>query len=111
MTSRALTFLGSLLLAGFLGALLIRQAPGYGVDEREMDPRLRRETVESIRKSAGNHQNIFHFYAQYLTHLAQGDLGMSRSLGQPVRDLLRDRLPVPSRSLPAGFSATWLPRL
>src|SRR5260370_37822959 len=69
-----------------------------------MDPRLRRESVESIRKSAANHQDIFHFYAQYLTHLAHGELGVSRSLGQPVRDLLRDRLPVTSRSLAAGLS-------
>ncbi len=108
MTGRVLTLLGSLLLAGFLGALLIRQAPGYGVDERELDPRLRRESVESIRKSAASHQDIFHFYAQYLTHLAHGDLGVSRSLGQPVRDLLRDRLPVTSRSLAAGLSEAWL---
>ena len=39
------------LLGGLLSASLVRFSPGYGVDGRELDPRLSQASVEAIRNS------------------------------------------------------------
>ena len=40
---------GFVLLSGIVCATLVRFAPGFGVDERELDPRLSNESVLAIR--------------------------------------------------------------
>jgi peptide/nickel transport system permease protein len=86
----------------------VRFAPGYGVQERELDPRWRAESVEALRQKQTLHQGLPSFYFHYLSALAHGDLGESDSLKRPVRDLLRQRLPVTGNSVIRGLGVAWL---
>jgi peptide/nickel transport system permease protein len=96
------------LLAGFCGATLLRVAPGFGADERELDPRLSTETVARIRGSRATDRNIFKFYGRFLAGVFTGDLGVSRSLERPVTELLRERLPVTVRLVGYGILGAWI---
>ena len=100
-----------LALAFFLGAALIRLAPGAGVDERELDSRLSGESIRHIRDSRGAQTNLLSFYGQYLSGIARGDFGRSQSFDQPVRGLLADRFPVTVRSVASGLLCGWLAAL
>jgi peptide/nickel transport system permease protein len=107
--SRRLLFL---LCFGFGGALLsatlVRFAPGYGVQERELDPRWSAQSVEALRQKQALHEGLPLFYLHYVSALAHGDLGESDSLKRPVRGLLRQRLPVTSNSVVRGLGLAWL---
>jgi len=87
---RRLLFLVCLGLGGvFASATLVRFAPGYGAEERELDPRWRADSVEALRQKQGLHRGLPSFYFHYLSALAHGDLGESDSLKRPVGELLR----------------------
>jgi peptide/nickel transport system permease protein len=90
------------LLGGLLGATLVRLGPGFSVDEREQDVRLNQESREAIRSERAQDSNIAIFYLRYLSNLAHGDLGFSRSLNRPVSELLKERLPLTLGSLAYG---------
>jgi peptide/nickel transport system permease protein len=96
------------LLAGFCGATLLRFAPGFGVDERELDPRLSTETLAQIRESRAMDRNLFAFYGRFLAGAFTGDLGVSRSLDRPVAKLLQERLPVTVRLVGYGIFGAWI---
>jgi peptide/nickel transport system permease protein len=98
----------TVLLGGLLGATLVRTAPGFGVDERELDSRLREDSLRALRESRAEENNILRFYIHYLTGLLRGDLGSSRSLGRPVVELLAERIPVTFRSVGLGLAGGWL---
>ena len=104
-----LLFLLCLGLGGALAsATLVRFAPGNNVSERELDPRWRADSVEALRQQQALHQGLPAFYFHYLAALAHGDLGESESLQRPVRDLLRQRLPVTGNSVLRGLGLAWL---
>src|SRR5713226_4811390 len=90
------------LLGGLLGATLVRMGPGFGIDEREMDNRLNADSRQAIRSERASENNIGAFYFRYLSGLAQGDFGFSRSLNRPVSQLLKERLPLTLVSLAYG---------
>jgi|SRR5579871_2801612 len=92
----------TLLIGGLAGATLVRLGPGFGVDGREMDGRLSRDSIEAIRAERASENNIGAFYLHYLAGLARGDLGFSRSLNRPVSELLKERLPLTLGSLAYG---------
>lgn len=96
------------LLGGLLSATLVRMAPGFDSDAREMDPSLSAESIRAIRAERAAQHNILHFYSTYLYNSVHGDLGTSQALGQPVKDLLRDRLPVTLRVAGIGLLLGWL---
>jgi peptide/nickel transport system permease protein len=107
--SRRLLFLLCLGISGALfSATLVRFAPGYGVQERELDPRWSAQSVEALRQKQALREGLPLFYLHYLSALAHGDLGESDSLKRPVRELLRQRLPVTSRSVVRGLGVAWL---
>lgn len=95
------------LLAGFLGAALIRWAPGTLLDEREMDPRLSEESRRAMRQERAAGRNILAYYAGYLRGLARGDLGRSLTLNRPVGELLRDRSWLTAESVAIGLAVGW----
>ena len=90
------------LLGGLLGATLVRMGPGFGIDEREMDNRLNADSRQAIRTERASENNIGVFYFRYLSGLAHGDFGFSRSLNRPVSQLLKERLPLTLVSLAYG---------
>jgi peptide/nickel transport system permease protein len=101
-----------LVCLGLVGALasatLVRFAPGNGLSERDLDFRLRPDSVEALRQQQALHQGLPSFYFHYLSALAHGDLGESESLKRPVRELLRQRLPVTGNSVVRGLGVAWL---
>src|ERR1700738_5201691 len=82
------------LLGGLLSATLVRLAPGFDADERELDPTLNAESVRALRQSRAGEHNILSFYAGYLGGAIHGDLGQSHAPRQPVQRLLPGGSPV-----------------
>jgi len=99
------------LLGGLLSATLVRFSPGYGVDERELDPRLSQASVEAIRNSHHPNSNLLSYYGHYLAGAVRGDFGSSEWLQQPVSLLVRERFPVTARSVLMGVSLAWVTAL
>ena len=96
-----------LLLGGFLGATLVRLAPGLGVDEQELDSRLNHESILALRQEHASHDSLAGFYVHYLNRLLHGDLGTSRTLQLPVRQLLAERLPETLVSVALALALGW----
>ena len=103
--------LGSLLLfsllAGLMTASLVRFAPGFGVDERELDFQLSRESVEAIRSTHQMNSGLLSYYGRYLAGAVRGDLGTSEWLQRPVSSLIKERFPVTVRSVLLGVLMAW----
>ncbi len=97
-----------MLMASFASAMLIRIAPGFSSDDQELNSGLSAQSIQAIRQAHLADANIPRFYAQYIASLAKGDLGTSRSLNQPVKDLLRERLPVTLANLAVALAVGWL---
>lgn len=104
----ALRLVAVMLMASFAGAMLVRVAPGFSSDDREINTSLSAESIQAIRQARQGDANIPSFYAHYLASLAKGDLGVSRSLNQPVWQLLRERLPVTLLNLSFALVLGWL---
>lgn len=96
-----------LLLGGFLGATLVRLAPGFGADESELDSRLSAESVAALRQANAGDRNLMAFYAHYWSRLLRGDLGESQTLHEPVRQLLAERFPSTLESVGLGLGLGW----
>jgi peptide/nickel transport system permease protein len=108
ITGHVLALLATVLLGGLLSATLVRLAPGFDTDERELDPHLNAQSVQALRDARRQDQNVLLFYLSYMKRAASGDLGTSLALGQPVRTLLRDRAPLTLRLLSMGLALAWL---
>lgn len=94
-------------LGGLSGAALVRYSPGYGVDARELDPRLSEESLAALRRENTLQQGLVSFYAGHLAGVLRGDLGSSDSFGQPICELIADRLPATAGLLAAGLAGAW----
>ena len=101
----------TVLLGGLLSATLVRLAPGFDVDEQQLDPHLSSQSLEALRTAHRQDHNIFRFYLSYMNRAARGDLGTSLALGQPVRILLLDRAPLTLRLLMLGLGLGWVAAL
>lgn len=97
-----------MLMASFAGAMLMRVAPGFSSDDQELNSGLSAQSLQAIRQARQADANVPRFYAQYLASLVKGDLGTSRSLNQPVKDLLLERLPVTLANLAFALAVGWL---
>jgi peptide/nickel transport system permease protein len=111
LARRLARFVAVLLIAGMLGAALVRVAPGFGTDERMLDTRLSNASIQAIARERRAGSNILCYYVQYLGRLAKGDLGESVSLGRPVGELLAERASISVRSVSAGLLFAWLTSL
>lgn len=107
IAGHALALLATMLLGGFLAATLVRLAPGFDTDERELDPHLSAESVQALRAARNQGHSVFRFYLSYMKRAAHGDLGDSLALGRPVRNVLHDRAPVTLRLLALGLGMAW----
>jgi peptide/nickel transport system permease protein len=108
IAGHGLALLATLLLGGLLSATLVRLAPGFDSDERELDPHLNAQSVQALREARRRDDNIFRFYLSYMRRAARGDMGTSVALGQPVRTLLRERIPLTLRLLGTGLALAWV---
>jgi ABC-type dipeptide/oligopeptide/nickel transport system permease component len=103
----ALALIATVLLGGFLATTLMRLAPGFDVDEAQLDPHLNSESIRALREARVDQRNIFRFYFHSLDRALHGDLGTSLSLGRPVRELLRQRAPLTLRLIGIGLLLSW----
>ena len=97
----------TVLLGGLLSTALVRLAPGFDVDEEQLDPHLNSASVQALRQTRLEQHNIFRFYLHSLQRAVHGDLGTSLSLGQPVSTLLRERAPLTLRLVGIGLLLSW----
>lgn len=102
-----IALVATVLLGGLLSATLVRLAPGFDVDDQQLDPRLNAESVRVLRETRLEQRNIFRFYFHSLQRAVHGDLGTSLSLGQPVSQLLRERAPLTLRLVSFGLLMSW----
>ncbi len=102
------TILLTVVLGGLLSATLVRFAPGFGVDEAELDARRSAASIEAISQANGADKNVFVFYFHYLGRMAHGDLGVSRTLDRPVRELVAERMPETMKSVGWGVLLGWM---
>ena len=96
------------LLGGFFSAFLVRYAPGFGVDEAELDSRLNSQSLQALRQRDQTEEGFSSFYVHYLGRALRGDLGQSRTLQQPVMVLLKQRFPETVRLVIPGLLLGWL---
>jgi peptide/nickel transport system permease protein len=108
IVGHVLALLATVLLGGLLSATLVRLAPGFDVDEQELDPHLNAASVQALRAARQQHDTVLRFYFSYMNRAAHGDFGTSLALGQPVRTLLRDRAPLTLRLLSLGLGLAWV---
>lgn len=106
----ALTTISITVLAGGLAAAtLVRLAPGFGVDERELDLRLSAGTVRRMRAEGnGSGESVLKYYLHYLARAGTGDLGISTGFGRPVAGLIAERFPETALAAGMGLAAAWL---
>jgi peptide/nickel transport system permease protein len=97
-----------MLMASFAGAMLMRVAPGFSSDDQELNSGLSAQSVQAVRHARLADANVPRFYVQFLASLIKGDMGTSHSLNQPVKDLLRERLPATLANLAFSLAAGWL---
>ena len=96
------------LAGGLLGATLVRLAPGFGIQESDLNTQLSAETRRAMHKEDAGEQNVLSYYGHYLGSLLHGNLGYSRSMDRPVSELFRDRLPDTVESVVIGVAGGWL---
>jgi peptide/nickel transport system permease protein len=108
ITRHALAIVAIVILGGFLSAILVRFAPGFDVDEEQLDPHLSAESLQALHQVRLQQHNIFSFYFHSMQRAVQGDLGTSISLGQPVTTLLRERGPLTLKLVGTGLLFSWL---
>jgi peptide/nickel transport system permease protein len=98
----------TLVLAVICSVLLLRLSPGFDVDERELDPRLSRETVESIRRERAEKRRLLPFSIEFIQGLLNGSLGTSESYDRPVMQLVAERAGATGRAVSTGLCVGWV---
>ena len=89
-----------------LSIVLVRLAPGLGMDERQLDLRLGNQGVAGVQ--AENHSpGVFPGIRDYILGLARGDWGVSLSLHRPIRELFAERAVLSLGTLTAGLLTAW----
>jgi peptide/nickel transport system permease protein len=96
------------IVGGLLCATMVRFAPGYGVDERELDPRLSQASRDAIRSEHQMGEGLLSYYRAYISGLFHGNLGTSAFLQRPVGELLKERAPFTVRAVFFGLLTAWI---
>ena len=107
LIKHAARLIATLMLGGLLSATLVRMAPGYGVDEADLDSRLSRESIAALRQSRVEDGGLGSYYLHYMERLLHGDLGTSVGLQEPVAQLLKGRFPETLMSVALGLALAW----
>lgn len=81
-----------LVIAG--STALVRLAPGYLSDAREMDARYAGEARLELAQEAARSHSVLGMVGSEISGWARGDAGVSRQFGVPVSELIRPRLAV-----------------
>jgi len=63
-----------MLMAGLIGATLIRIAPGFTADEQQLNSSLSAKSLQAIRQARLSDSDVPRYYLHYLGALLRGDL-------------------------------------
>jgi len=77
-------FVLTTLVAGLLGATLVRFGPGFEADDQRLDPRLNASSIQALEQSHAGERNVFQYYSQYLRRMLHGDFGVSIITKNPI---------------------------
>ena len=88
--------------------LLMRFAPGYFTDEREIDARYAHLAEAELHVQQVQQSSLRTLGEQTFRGWMHGDLGRSRQYGIPVWDLMRPRLGITALLLAQGLAYGWL---
>jgi peptide/nickel transport system permease protein len=97
-----------LFLAAMGTVMLMRLAPGYFDDAREMDVKYARGARSEIGAEEGAQGSIGSSTVHIVSGFLHGNLGESRQYEIPVSDLIRPRLRVTTLLLARGVAYGWL---
>lgn len=93
----------TLVFVGLFGWFLVRLAPGFGVDEREIDSRFTAETIASLQAQAPQ-PDLFEYARRFL----RGDFGTSQTFGNiSVAQLIRERWALTATSVGVALAISW----
>lgn len=91
-----------------LSATMVRFSPGFNSDERLLRSDISARTVAAIAAEHARDGDLAHFYPTYFVNAMRGNLGWSRSLNRPVRQLIVERFPVTIKLIAEGLLLAWL---
>jgi peptide/nickel transport system permease protein len=98
----------TVLAGSLISATLVRYAPGFGADERQLDAHLNSASLAAIRDANANERRIFRYYGGYLARALHGDFGFSRSLNRSIRQVLAERSNVTCGLVSKAVLVAWL---
>jgi len=99
----------AIVLLVIVGAtVLIRFAPGYLSDAREMDSRYSDSVRAQLSAEAVRSSSLKHLLSVELSGWLRGDGGISRQYGVPVSELIVPRLAVTGALLLRALALAWL---
>jgi peptide/nickel transport system permease protein len=87
------------LIAALTAGWLASKSPGSGIDALTLDPRMSDESVAALEQERG--------FGAWFGRLLHGDLGESTAYGQPVVELVRERLLATARLVGTGLLLGW----
>lgn len=87
------------LVAALTAGWLVGISPGAGVDALTLDGRMSDQSVAALQQDRG--------FGPWFRRLLSGDLGESSAYGQPVVELVRERLPETVSLVGSGLLLGW----
>ena len=100
---------GSLIVMAALGTIvLMRFAPGYFTDIRELDGQYAQGARTSLRMQQVQESSATSLSRHVFSGWLHGDLGTSRQFGIPVTELVGRRVKITARLLAYGVGCGWL---
>ncbi|MGH9598679.1 MAG: ABC transporter permease subunit [Terracidiphilus sp.] len=94
-----------LVIAG--STVLVRFAPGYFTDAREMDGRYAAAARANLSLEAARDGSVMHMVAAEIGGWTRGNAGLSRQYGVPVGDLIKPRLRVTGSLMLRALLLSW----
>jgi peptide/nickel transport system permease protein len=88
--------------------LLVRFAPGFFSDPREMDAKYAQAAQQEMDAENSQHQSINQIAMQEARAFLQGSFGISRQYRVPVAELIGARIPLSALLLARGIFGGWL---
>lgn len=88
--------------------VLVRYAPGYLTDEREMDARYAQAADAQLAAEAAQSRSLPRMVSSEIEGWARGNSGVSRQYGVPVSELIRPRLTVSGMLLLRALLLAWV---
>lgn len=99
--------LAILLLVMIGTTILVRFAPGYLSDEREMDARYAQSARTQLAEEAAKSHSLPQMISAELKEWLHGNGGLSRQFNVPVMDLIRPRLAITGELLLRSLLLGW----